>query len=313
MPDGQPDILATAHRPAFRRTAHERHRRGRLTMGLRGASILAVAGLAATSGAIALGPAGASAPPPTAAAAAPEMKLPPGIPQGYLAPEQRPDSLALLPPPPAPGSAAFAGDEEARAAMARLADSPRFTRAASDADLQPAHSLQTFACALGVRPDPERTPTLYRLLGKSMVDIGLSTYKAKTHYQRVRPFVAHASATCLPQQEAALRSDGSYPSGHSAVGWGWALILAELAPARADAVLQRGRDFGESRMVCNVHWASDVDAGRVIASATVARLHAEPTFRADLDKARAEMAGFAADLAPSAEACRAEAAELSMR
>ncbi|HEX8056091.1 MAG TPA: phosphatase PAP2 family protein, partial [Novosphingobium sp.] len=104
-----------------------------------------------------------------------------------------------------------------------------------------------------------------------------------------RPFVAHGNTTCLPRDEAMLRKDGSYPSGHSALGWGWALVLAELAPEKADAILQRGRDFGQSRLVCNAHWASDVDAGRLVAAATVARLHADPVFTADLAAARQEL------------------------
>ena len=76
-----------------------------------------------------------------------------------------------------------------------------------------------------------------------------------------------------------MRKDGSYPSGHTAFGWAWALILTEIAPERADVILARGRAFGESRMVCNVHWYSDVVAGRTIGAAAVARLHAEPEFR----------------------------------
>lgn len=240
-------------------------------------------------------------------------KLPPGMPKGYLSLSQLPDSLALLPPPPAEGSAAFARDEETDKAMARPKDSPRFIQAASDADLKPAHAFQAFACAAGVIPDAKRTPVLYRVMSKAMIDIGLSTYKAKDHYRRVRPFVAHGDTTCSPQDEAVLRTDGSYPSGHSALGWGWALILAELVPDRADAILQRGRDFGDSRLVCNVHWASDVDAGRLMAAATLARLHAEQAFRADLDAARAELARSGTKRAPFVEACSTEAAGLRLQ
>jgi acid phosphatase (class A) len=234
-------------------------------------------------------------------------KLPAGTPQGYLASADYPDSLALLPPPPAPDSPAFARDEAVSKAMTRAPRHPRFDQAASDADLGLAHATQTFTCASGVAPDPKTTPTLYKLLLKAMTDVGLSTYKAKTHYQRTRPFVAHDNATCFPKDEAALRKDGSYPSGHSAVGWGWALILTEIVPHHADAILARGRDFGESRLVCNAHWASDVDAGRVIAAATVARLHANPDFRSDLLKARAE--AMRAPMPPEGK-CMAEAAAL---
>lgn len=224
----------------------------------------------------------------------------PQLPPGYIARDQLPDSLALLPPPPAPGSAAFARDEEARTQAAQLTGTARWTLAVSDADLSFPHALEGFSCPAGAAIGPRGTPRLYRLLQKAAIDIGLSTYRAKTHYQRIRPFVMHNARSCTPAEEDFLRHDGSYPSGHSALGWGWALLLTELAPARADAILQRGRDFGESRIVCNVHWRSDVDAGRVISAAAVARLHGEPQFRADLEAARTELAS-----APAPSGCNA--------
>ena len=46
--------------------------------------------------------------------------------------------------------------------------------------------------------------------------------------------------------------------------WTWALILTEIAPDRLDAIVARGRAFGESRIICNAHWASDVDLGRYL-------------------------------------------------
>ncbi|HEX7857122.1 MAG TPA: phosphatase PAP2 family protein [Sphingobium sp.] len=230
------------------------------------------------------------------------------MPQGYLPAAQLPDSLALLPPPPPAGSAAFARDEEVSRAMARAPDSPRWRQAASDADLHPPVILSHFSCAAGFTADAKTTPTLDRLFVKAVVDIGLSTYRAKDKYQRVRPFVVHGNASCTPGDEKMLSTDGSYPSGHSAIGWGWALILAEIVPEHADAILQRGRDFGQSRLVCNVHWASDVDAGRVIASATVARLHADPAFEADLAAAKAEIARARP---PAASVCTSEASALA--
>jgi acid phosphatase (class A) len=238
-------------------------------------------------------------------------RLPPGTPPPYLTPATWPDSLALLPAPPAPGSAAFARDEAARADAERLRGTPRWERAASDADLHFPHAAETFSCAADIPISRERTPRLYALLGRAFIDVGLSTYRAKNHYRRTRPFVMHNAPTCTPGDEAMLRTDGSYPSGHSAAGWGWALILTEIAPERANEILQRGRDFGQSRIVCGVHWQSDVDAGRVIASATIARLHADPAFQADLAAARAEIEAVrASGAAPDAGACAAEATSL---
>jgi acid phosphatase (class A) len=228
-------------------------------------------------------------PPPTTLAAVGEIR--PGIPlpKGYLPPAALPDSLALVPPPPAQGSAALAADQEAfQAATAASAD--RFALAAADADLRWPAPIAGFETILGAKLSTTATPHTAMLLQRALADAGLSTYRAKEHYQRTRPFVVNNSSTCTPQDEAALRGDGSYPSGHTAIGWMLALVLTDLVPQKADALLQRGYDYGQSRVVCRVHWMSDTVAGRLMASATFARLQSDPVFMAQRDLARAELA-----------------------
>ncbi|CAN7219924.1 phosphatase PAP2 family protein [Phenylobacterium sp. LjRoot225] len=230
---------------------------------------------------------------------------------GYLPEAERIDSLALAPPPPAAGSAALSRDEAAAKAAVALQGEPRWGLAARDAELKLPRAAQTFSCALGVKLDPEQAPRLFTLLARTIADLGLSTYAAKTHYMRPRPFTVDGAPSCTPDNEAGLRRDGSYPSGHSSIGWGWGLILAELAPDRADALLARGRAFGQSRVFCNVHWQSDVDEGRVVAAGVVAKLHGDPQFRADLEAARAEVAALRKGEAAPEGDCAAEAATLA--
>ena len=86
-----------------------------------------------------------------------------------------------------------------------------------------------------------------------------------------------------------LETDGSYPSGHSAIGWGWALTLSQLAPERAEALLARGRAYAQSRMVCNVHWLSDTEAGMAVGAAAFARLQNDALFQATMAAARQEL------------------------
>lgn len=109
------------------------------------------------------------------------------------------------------------------------------------------------------------------ILRRTVADAGLSTNPVKEHYKRPRPFVANQTPTLIPDEEEAMLkvSYGSYPSGHTAVGWAWVLILTELFPDHADVILKRGWEYGISRMVCNVHWHSDVVAGRTMGAATV--------------------------------------------
>ena len=60
----------------------------------------------------------------------PEVR--PGILQGYLSPDAYPDSLALLPPPPAEGTAAHEADEALNRRLLTLMKSSRFELAALD-------------------------------------------------------------------------------------------------------------------------------------------------------------------------------------
>jgi acid phosphatase (class A) len=241
----------------------------------------------------------------------PVPEIRPGVLEGYLAPEILPDSGALLPPPPAVGSAAAALDQETARASLALRDTPRWKLAAMDANLRFPEAAGTFSCALGVAVDEQDTPRLYTMLRRILTDAGLATYAAKLKYRHARPFTLDGQPICTPDKEQELRTDGSYPSGHTAIGWAWALVLAEASPKQSNAVFARGLAFGESRIVCNVHWASDVVEGRTIGSATVSRLHTDSTFLNDLAAAKAELvAARAKQLAPQRD-CKFEAEALA--
>ena len=161
-----------------------------------------------------------------------------------------------------------------------------------DANLMFPEVIASFAIVAGIPITEDKSPHLYLLLRRTLTDIGLSTYAAKTQYNRTRPFMENHQPVCTPDDEEGLRKDGSYPSGHTAIGWGWALLLCELFPEQTDALLKRGWEFGQSRIVCNVHWQSDVNQGRIMGAVTVARLHAEPGFLKDLEAAKVEIAAL---------------------
>ncbi|WP_218043532.1 acid phosphatase [Oryzomonas japonica] len=231
---------------------------------------------------------------------------------GYLPAKQLPDMVALLPPPPATGSTAFALDQETSRASFPLRDSDRWALAIQDADLSFPAAAESFSCALNARITEQETPRLFRLLRRTLADAGNAVSRPKDTYKRPRPFMVNGERICTPGDEQRLRTSGSYPSGHTTAGWTWALILSEIAPERADAVLIRGRAFGQSRIVCNVHWLSDVNEGRTVAAAMVARLHVDPAFRADLEAAKAELAAARTKGLLPIRDCRTEAEALAL-
>lgn len=239
----------------------------------------------------------------------PHFKIAPG----YLKPSELPNSLVLLGPPPESGSAALARDEEARRATIPLRGTGRWKLAITDADLAFPQAADNFSCAMGIKINETQTPRLYAMMQKVLSDFGLSTYGVKNKYNRVRPFVVHEEATCRADQEAILRGDGSYPSGHTAAGWGWALVFSQINPERSNELFRRGLAYGQSRVICNAHWQSDVDAGRIMAAATVARLQTDPAFLADLKAAAEEVNTAKTTTSASMSNCAAEAAALSQQ
>ncbi len=230
---------------------------------------------------------------------------------GYLDRKELPNSLALLPPPPLPGSARQAADLQLHQQTRALRNTPRWEQAFKDVNLKFPEAAGVFSCALDLPISQAATPHLNMLLRRSLVDAGFATYKAKDHYNRKRPFAELGETTCAPKEEAHLSKDGSYPSGHAALGWAWGLILAGLAPDKANALLQRGHAFGDSRMVCGVHWQSDLESGRLVGAAAVARLQADTVFQAQAQLAKAEItAARAQGLKSNRDNCAAEAAAL---
>ncbi len=227
---------------------------------------------------------------------------------GYVAKAAAPDTLAILPAPPKPDSGVQADDRAAFAASRSLEGSPRWALAVNDAEQSPESAFLDFACALGVTLDDGKAPVLSNILSRVRSDARWAVDSPKDHYARPRPYLSQPGDICV-EKTPALAASPSYPSGHSTLSWAWALILAELAPDRATQILTRARVYAESRVVCGVHFPSDIEAGRTNGSIVAAALHSSPEFRADMDKARAEVeaARKAGGVMPSPGQCKVEA------
>lgn len=207
----------------------------------------------------------------------------------YMTIDQVADSLKLLPPPPASDSVAFLNDKAQYDQGKLLRNTPRGEQAYNDAHVEADGVPQAFSEAFGTPITEKDTPEIYKLVRNFREDAGeLATRGAKKHYMRIRPFAFFNEDTCRPEDQEKLSKNGSYPSGHTAIGWATALVLAEINPARQQEIFERGFQMGQSRVICGYHWQSDVDAARVVASAVVATLHTKPAFLEQLDKAKAE-------------------------
>ncbi len=226
--------------------------------------------------------------------------------KGYLAAEAL-DTIAVLPPPPLAGSPEAEADRAIFRATRALKDTPRWAMAVTD--LPERNILENLSCAIGADINPLATPKLTGLLVKMAPDVSRAVSRPKALYSRQRPYLLDEGEICADRSARLARSP-DYPSGHATWSWAVGLVMAALVPERSSAILARARAFGESRIVCGVHNASSVAAGRQNAAAVVAALHGVPEFRSDVAAARREIAR--ALTRPKAPAdCDAEAAAMA--
>lgn len=201
------------------------------------------------------------------------------------------NSLELLPPPPAAESVQFLYDKARYDWGKSLRKTERGEQAFQDARVNGDGVPRAFSEAFGIDITADGTPEIYTLVLGMREDAGdLATRDAKDYYNRQRPFAFFGEDTCNPEQQAELSTNGSYPSGHTSIGWATALVLSEINPDRIDEIMERGYQMGDSRVICGYHFQSDVDAGRVVGSAAVAALHADEAFCKQLEKAKKEFA-----------------------
>lgn len=171
---------------------------------------------------------------------------------------------------------------------AQRQDTARANKAIREAQYEVPDMARQFSAVFGLEISEQQTPAIYRLLNRSIHTIRLSASKAKATYMRTRPYAYFNEPTLVPEDEEVLRTNGSYPSGHTVRGWGMALLLSEINPAAQDELLKLGYEWGQSRVIAGYHWQSDVDAARMLAAASLARLHSCQDFLDDLSAAKKE-------------------------
>lgn len=118
-----------------------------------------------------------------------------------------------------------------------------------------------------------------------------------------------------------LRDSPAFPSGHTTYGTMESLLLALMVPERYEAMVARGAEYGNNRIILGAHYAMDVIAGRTLAMHDLAHLLANdpayvgqarragaiPDFGAALAAARTDLrAALAGQCGGTVPACAAD-------
>lgn len=193
------------------------------------------------------------------------------------------DAALILPPPPAAGSPA---------AKADLAELDRIVAARTQAEEAAAarddgmENPSAFQGVLGPSRDLARLPATAKLLDDVMAAQKAAARSAKMEFHRDRPWVAEPGlATC------AMRGGehSSYPSGHATMGFAVGVVLADVVPDKAQPILARAAEFAHNRLVCGMHYPSDVVAGQALGTAVAELFLHDPAHRSEIAAAAAEL------------------------
>jgi len=147
--------------------------------------------------------------------------------------------------------------------------------------------IRRFYGALGFPDvaDPD-LPLLRALAERVEDDFRPYVRTAKDKFRRLRPYeIEPRLEPCIDH----VRGDLSYPSGHANFGYVMAYLLRDMVPERESQLIARADEFARQRMVCGVHFRSDIEAGRQGASWLVTVFNGSPGYRMDANAAMAEV------------------------
>lgn len=195
----------------------------------------------------------------------------------------------LLAPPPEPDS------REARAELGRVL-SLQVTRTPemeAQALADGVQDVSRFADVLGPALGNGSLPKLRAFFARIGATEEAVTDPAKTAWSRPRPF----QASDLVRPVGPVSRSGSYPSGHATLGALMGIVLADMVPERGAAIMRRAWAYGSSRLVTGNHFPSDIEAGRMAATAIAAVAATRDDYRQGFEEAKAELRS-ALDLPP---------------
>ena len=198
----------------------------------------------------------------------------------YLAPGEV-DLSRVLPGPPKPNSMAERRDLAISLAYRRRRTPAMISLARADQD----RSVFRFGVIFGDGFSPARLPKTAVFFDRVLADERSVGAQAKGFWQRPRPFVASKLITpCVDEPPS-----DSYPSNHATTGMLYAEILAKIAPEQRRRVFVRADQYARNRVLCGVHYQSDIEAGERAGAVEARAMFKSPAFRRDFAEARMEI------------------------
>jgi acid phosphatase (class A) len=182
----------------------------------------------------------------------------------------------ILSPPPAQDSAIPAAELTELHRIEAVGTPAQIAQAQADDHEE---DIFIFATVLGPGFTAEALPVTASLSAHVRKEESAAGSPLKKIYQRPRPYQVDSTLhpVCPLNPEPT-----SYPSGHSLSGYLLAFTLVQLVPEKRQQILDRADEYVHNRLICGVHYASDIEASRRVAYALFGAMTASPDFQRDL-------------------------------
>ena len=191
------------------------------------------------------------------------------------------DLTMILPPPPANDSAQTRAELGAVLTLQVTRTPEMIASAVADSE----ENVWRFANVMGPNFTKEKLPKFSAFFDRVVETEGAVVDPAKDVWKRPRPH----QLSDLVKPVVKLSSSGSWPSGHATVGTMMGIILADMVPEKRAEIMARAAEYAHNREVGGIHYASDVEMGKISGSVIAAVLLNRDDFKAEYDVARAEL------------------------
>lgn len=191
------------------------------------------------------------------------------------------DLTMILPPPPANDSAQTKA-ELGEVLTLQVTRTPEMV-ASAVADSE--ENVWRFANVMGPNFNKDKLPKFSAFFDRVVETEGAVVDPAKDVWKRPRPH----QLSDLVKPVVKLSNSGSWPSGHATVGTMMGIILADMVPEKRAEIMARAAEYAHNREVGGIHYASDVEMGKISGSVIAAVLLNRDDFKAEYEVARAEL------------------------
>lgn len=132
----------------------------------------------------------------------------------------------------------------------------------------------------------ENLPKFSAFFDRVVATEGAVVDPAKDVWKRPRPHLLYPD---LVKPAVKLSKSGSYPSGHTTVGTLMGIVLSNMVPEKKAAIMARAWEYGHNREVGGIHYASDIEAGRIAGTVIAETIMTHADYKNEFDAAKTEL------------------------